>query len=325
MIYSNDFGESWTEINNNITSDLHSIYFIDSLIGWCAGKNVIYKTTDGGLNWNLKYTANLQWFNSIRFVNQSTGLAVGVSNLGGIIYKTTDGGENWSLNHLMFEIEHTSLQFITDSTIYIFGENSFFFKSTNQGYTWDTLFVEMIGLYDIIDIYFLNDLKGWVTDVYGVILYTSNGGENWTQQRPNLGRYDWLESIVMFDSTTGWAVGTGFDNNTSEHFSAILKTTNGGITFVENDIEINNYLLNQNYPNPFNPSTKIKYNLPKQAIVTIKVYDVLGNEIKTLINEEKPSGEYEVEFDGSSLSSGIYFYQIQSGEFLDTKKMVMVK
>ncbi|HZW39093.1 MAG TPA: T9SS type A sorting domain-containing protein [Ignavibacteriaceae bacterium] len=83
--------------------------------------------------------------------------------------------------------------------------------------------------------------------------------------------------------------------------------------------------LQQNYPNPFNPSTKIKYTLPKQGLVNIKIYDVLGNEIMNLVNEEKLSGKYEVEFDGSSLSSGIYFYQIQSGEFLDTKKMVLMK
>ncbi|HZW38544.1 MAG TPA: T9SS type A sorting domain-containing protein [Ignavibacteriaceae bacterium] len=85
------------------------------------------------------------------------------------------------------------------------------------------------------------------------------------------------------------------------------------------------YSLEQNYPNPFNPSTKIKYTLPKQGLVSIKVFNVLGKEITQLVNEEKPSGEYEVEFDGNNLTSGIYFYQIQSGEFLDTKKMVMMK
>ena len=91
-----------------------------------------------------------------------------------------------------------------------------------------------------------------------------------------------------------------------------------------------NFTLYQNYPNPFNPTTKIKYEIPDQArnnisIVTLKVYDILGREVSTLVNEEKPVGEYEVEFSGSGLTSGIYFYMLQSGEYVETKKMVLLK
>jgi len=85
------------------------------------------------------------------------------------------------------------------------------------------------------------------------------------------------------------------------------------------------YLLSQNYPNPFNPVTKIKYQLPELSFVTLKVYDVLGSEIMTLVNEEIPVGSYTVEFDAVNLSSGIYFYRIQAGGFLQTKKMVLMK
>ena len=85
------------------------------------------------------------------------------------------------------------------------------------------------------------------------------------------------------------------------------------------------YGLEQNYPNPFNPVTTIKYQIPEQSFVTLKVYDVLGNEIATLLNEEKPIGNYEVEFDASSLSSGIYFYKLQAGSFVETKKMILIK
>ena len=85
------------------------------------------------------------------------------------------------------------------------------------------------------------------------------------------------------------------------------------------------YGLEQNYPNPFNPVTTIKYQIPEQSFVTLKVYDVLGNEIATLLNEEKPIGNYEVEFDASSLSSGIYFYKLQAGSFVETKKMLLLK
>ena len=93
--------------------------------------------------------------------------------------------------------------------------------------------------------------------------------------------------------------------------------------------------LEQNYPNPFNPTTKISFSLPspsqgdgsgvRSTKVTLKVYDVLGNEIATLVNEEKSAGNYEVEFDGSNLSSGVYYYQIRTGSFIDTKKFVLLK
>jgi hypothetical protein len=93
------------------------------------------------------------------------------------------------------------------------------------------------------------------------------------------------------------------------------------------------FSLEQNYPNPFNPATKIKYSIPsvtlRQAqsdiLVTIKVYDVLGNEVSTLVNEEKPAGEYEVEFNATELPSGIYFYQLKAGSFVQTMKMVLLR
>ncbi|MBV6420612.1 MAG: hypothetical protein DAHOPDDO_01869 [Ignavibacteriaceae bacterium] len=92
----------------------------------------------------------------------------------------------------------------------------------------------------------------------------------------------------------------------------------------------NVFSLEQNYPNPYNPSTTIRYEIPEQSFVTIKVYDVLGNEIATLVNEEKPAGSYEVEFniysdEGQNLVSGVYFYKLQVGNFIQTKKMVLTK
>jgi hypothetical protein len=86
-----------------------------------------------------------------------------------------------------------------------------------------------------------------------------------------------------------------------------------------------NFFLAQNYPNPFNPSTKISYQIPELSYVTLKIYDVLGNEIATLVNEEKPASEYEVEFNASRLSSGIYFYQLETESYLETKKMLYLK
>jgi hypothetical protein len=85
------------------------------------------------------------------------------------------------------------------------------------------------------------------------------------------------------------------------------------------------FSISQNYPNPFNPSTRIQYSVNSTQKVTLKVYGVLGNEIATLVNKEKPSGNYEVEFDATGLPSGVYFYQIQAGDFIKTKKMLLLR
>ena len=85
------------------------------------------------------------------------------------------------------------------------------------------------------------------------------------------------------------------------------------------------YSLEQNYPNPFNPSTTIKYSIPTESIVQIKVYDILGGEVATLVNEEKIAGNYSVQFNTNNLVSGVYFYRIQAGDFIETKKMVLIR
>jgi len=97
-----------------------------------------------------------------------------------------------------------------------------------------------------------------------------------------------------------------------------------GIESNSNEIPIE-YSLSQNYPNPFNPTTTIKYQIPEISFVTLKVYNVLGNEIKTLVNEEKPTGTYNVTWHAKNLPSGVYFYQLQAGSFIDVKKMILLK
>ena len=85
------------------------------------------------------------------------------------------------------------------------------------------------------------------------------------------------------------------------------------------------YLLSNNYPNPFNPATTIRYELPERGFVTLKVFDVLGNEVATLVNQEKPAGSYQVEWNAFNLPSGIYFYRMRAGNFTDTKKLILLK
>jgi photosystem II stability/assembly factor-like uncharacterized protein len=138
-------------------------------------------------------------------------------------------------------------------------------------------------------------------------------------------------------SVTQWAV-LGLEDGLYEwsvqavdaaYVGSILSTGMfevGGTTSADNkDILPDKFSLEQNYPNPFNPGTKIRYQTPQNGIVTLKIYDVLGNEIATLVNEEKPAGFYEVSFDAASLSSGVYFYTIKADNFTSTKKMILMK
>jgi hypothetical protein len=85
------------------------------------------------------------------------------------------------------------------------------------------------------------------------------------------------------------------------------------------------YALHQNYPNPFNPTTTINYQIPELSFVTLKVFDVLGSKVATLVNEEKAAGTYDIELNAVNLPSGIYFYKLQAGDFVETKKMVLMK
>jgi len=91
------------------------------------------------------------------------------------------------------------------------------------------------------------------------------------------------------------------------------------------DIQPEDYSLSQNYPNPFNPSTMIKYSIPEKSHITIKIYNVLGSEVAVLVNEEKPAGSYEVNFNAADLSSGVYYYTISAGKYNETRKMILLK
>ncbi len=114
----------------------------------------------------------------------------------------------------------------------------------------------------------------------------------------------------------------GFNLNTGRVY---LYYNDSPISVESENYSHNSFILSQNYPNPFNPSTIINYQIPVSGIVTINVYDVLGKEVAILVNEEKPSGSYEVEFDATHLVSGIYFYKLQAGDFIQTKKMILLK
>ena len=117
----------------------------------------------------------------------------------------------------------------------------------------------------------------------------------------------------------------GFDSlGTGNNLVLNIKTGPVGINLISSEIP-GEFKLENNYPNPFNPETTIKYQLPKSAFVSIKLYDITGREVSTLVNEQHNAGYYDYSFNASHLASGVYFYRIQAGEFSDIKRMVLVK
>ena len=142
-----------------------------------------------------------------------------------------------------------------------------------------------------------------------------------------------LERAHAISSEGRFIVGSGYNSATGLTEAFLLDTDIS--TSIEDELNVTvpeEFTLLQNYPNPFNPSTKIKYTIPNVSLsgdegsgVKLRVYDVLGNEVATLVNESKPAGTYEVEFNASNLSSGVYFNKIQAGNYFETKKMLLIK
>ena len=159
---------------------------------------------------------------------------------------------------------------------------------------------------------------------------TNNSG--FEVQRKTSGEYESIAFIEGKGTTTEVQNYIFRDNNLlSGSYTYRLKQTDYDGSFAYSDeVEINIeqpsvFYLGQNYPNPFNPSTNIKYSIPVDGIVTLKVYDLLGKEVSTLVNDYKQAGTFDVVFDGSNLASGVYYYQLKTGELSATKKLMLTK
>jgi photosystem II stability/assembly factor-like uncharacterized protein len=253
------------------------------------------------------------------FTDANNGTAVGSW---GTILRTTNGGANWVTQTSGTTIGLFGICFTDVNTGTTVGPFGTILCTTNGGANW---IVQTSGTTNNLSgVYFTDMNTGIAVGDTGTILRTTNGGASWITQTS--GTTKDLFGVSFTDANNGTAVGWD---------GTILRTTNGGATFVEEE-EIDEvpteFLLSNNYPNPFNPSTKIKYQIPASlnpskggTLVILKVYDILGKEIETLVNEEKPVGTYEVNWYAKQLPSGVYFYQLKAGEFLQTKKMLLIK
>jgi photosystem II stability/assembly factor-like uncharacterized protein len=323
IIKTTNGGNSWSiESSGADYEQLRSIFFYDNNNGWIAGgyqygfptyvvETKLWKTTDAGGNWIQKINNGNTILSGVRFFDNNLGIAIGgdyragskmvklSKNLDGLeslefndgpgnILITNDGGENWTV---IFEETDPPFNYAFNDAYFV---------------TQNTIVVAGSTISELIQkqLIFISTNRGidWVS-------YTKNNGDDWAD----------LNGICFVDSLNGWVVGGG---------GTILHTTNGGVSFVEEekiDGIPTEYNLTQNFPNPFNPITKIIYTVSQSSNVVIKVFDVLGNEIETLVNEEKPVGTYELKWDAANLPSGVYFYQLTAGQYVETKKMVLIR
>ncbi|HVO76161.1 MAG TPA: T9SS type A sorting domain-containing protein [Ignavibacteriaceae bacterium] len=132
---------------------------------------------------------------------------------------------------------------------------------------------------------------------------------------------------ILVTSSAGFSFTGETKNGSSDILSGFLVDYSMIITGIEDYRTIipSVYSLSQNYPNPFNPSTIINYRIPEEGFVTLKVYNILGKEVKTLVNENKTAGSYNIYFDGSGLASGVYIYRFKAANYSSTRKMLLIK
>ena len=314
----------WTFNYQDQDSYLNSVNFVDANSGFAVGYLIDYVTTqisplvmrstNGGINWTDNQPQITTILRSVFCTDGQTAYAVGSS---GKIIKTIDGGNSWTPQVSGLITAFNTVYFVSLDTGYVAGDYEKLLKTTNAGTNWVNISGSLSPTITK-SIFFLpeNHKNGFTSCTTGKIRRTTDAGASWSTQVS--GTQENLNCIYMIDSLNGFICG---------NHGIILKTTTGGLVPANN---ISNsvpktFELHQNYPNPFNPATHIEFDLPKAADVSIKVYDILGREVASLISEKMAAGKYSTTWDASSFSSGTYFYRIKAGDFVETKKMVLVK
>jgi len=326
MLNTTNGGDEW--LANDYPEDnvfMTTVFYFDSLYGWLGG-STIAGTTDGGLSWHeanidSNLVSGLPVLN-FNFYNKQFGYACGgVLDLAGVIWRTTDFGNNWSATGVSPDEVFDLFVFDSLNALTLSGDPEGFFgtgdiKSDDAGVSWSYAELPLTALSFAID--FRTLTEGWSASGFK-FLFTLDKGESWSEMETP-------DSLVIFDlmftdSLTGYAVG---ERGVVIKYFPQPVFINTNIAFLPEEL-----VLHQNYPNPFNPSTKIKFAIADFGFVSLKVYDVLGKEVATLVNEERAAGLYESEFsaniEGESLTSGIYYYQLTTAGQVQTKKMILLK
>lgn len=318
---STDNGNTWTQVNNGLTTPYVRCLAINHSGDIFAGTyGEVFRSTDNGNNW---VQTTLTGVNIHALAINIAGDIFAGTFLSGGAYRSTDNGNSWTA--LNSGLSSDPLSFAINSDGYIFAGTygCGVFRSVES-----TIPVELISF--IVDV-----VKNQVNMKWTTATETNNQGFE-IEKKNSDGQFTKIGFVPGFGTTTET---TSYNFTDSKVFSGKYSYRLKQIDFdgsykYSQEIEVEVFAplvfsLEQNYPNPFNPSTKISWQSPVGSHQTIKVYDVLGNEVATLVDEYKPAGAYEVEFNTSSIkhqsSSGVYFYLLRAGEFVETRKMILLK
>ncbi len=324
ILRSFDFGSTWDVVRPFSTPD-HTIRGIGVKIGapgyasFVGYAGTFFETFNVGSSFVQRYDIPFT-MHSIAFSPTFTWDGRGIiAGTDGKVWNTTNGGANWVARNTNRYDYLNDVVFLNNVDAMICGNNGTILRSTNWGKTWsaNTQYLTSEHLRSI-DYY---GPKVTVCGDNGKIMTSSDFGFFFVDQLNAENRN--LYGVAL----KGFNVGVAVGEIGSAAFGALFFTSaNGVVGITQNGSEVPTvYSLSQNFPNPFNPVTKINFALPKQGLVTLKVYDMLGREVSTLVNEVKSAGNYTVDFNGSKMTSGVYFYKIQSNGYTEIKKMTLIK
>ena len=347
IFYTSDGGSTWSQmLDDSSYYSLFGIRFRDSHNGIAVGSGTILRTDDGGIHWNTAYRGfgGVPEFYATFLQENGAAWAGGIDRL----YSTDGVNSGWHIDSTLAGMKYYVIKdiFFANSTIgWIAGYNSlgrtgFILRTSNGGKTWENTAPTNSGSFNALG--FLDAKNGMAVGDSGSVALTSDGGISWNVwSLPNVRTH--LRSVSLSAQNQAWVTG---DNGTILRVSLPVITSAGGS---QEPTSPGTFLLFQNYPNPFNPTTKIGFRLPAsvaqsgqagisdfarlpspssqggQGFVSLKVYDLLGREVATLVNEKKAPGSYAVTFDASDLASGVYFYRLQAGDFVQTRKLLVLR
>lgn len=305
---------------------IKSFYYLDTLTGFVVGSpRIFHKTIDGGLNWNAVNldSSVVSGFPpyKIKFYSENYGYACGgLWDNVGVVWRTNDRGESWStvVSTLTSEPLY-DIQFFDSLNVLVIGGDPEWGASqvvtTDGGETW--VYTSLGIFWYPVDVGFRTSNEGWMPmSILRLFLFTTDYGNNWTEI--NTPDSSIITHICFTDSAHGFAVGTE---------GVIIKYIYENPTVIAQTTESipSSFSLNQNYPNPFNPRTTISYSIPVQGFVKLAVYNILGEEIAILVNNDQKAGKYEVDFNSAGFTSGVYLYRIETANFTSSKKFIIIK
>jgi photosystem II stability/assembly factor-like uncharacterized protein len=320
----------------------------------------VYRTSNGGSNWAQVFAQNNGGTSAVQMTSATDGFMVGDPvNSRWSLWKTSDGGASWDSTGLYLKASGNEYGwanlFINGSNIWFGTNNSRIYYSSDDGVTWTAQTTPLLNIYGLSFSGNIGIAGGSTSAGDGAISISSDNGTTWTPgpfsgsgpaancaTQGNNFIYSTFTGAIYLSTNSGVSFQKEDSVSGSEYYNVkIARTGNsvwacgvGGIIrkgtttlTAINDMKpvVQRFSLEQNYPNPFNPSTSIKYNIAKPGLVKIDVYNTLGQRVKELVNEVKESGSYNISFNSSSISSGIYFYNIETPQFSQVKKMIILK